>query len=93
MAIAYPAQYGARINGTLIAATFIATVNNLKPISTVVFNSSTSPTIQFSLDGGTTYYPAVTPTGTETGQIYYVLSFPVTNIKFTGAIGDTWSIL
>jgi len=46
-----------------------------------------------SLDGGTTYYAAVTPTGTETSQIYYVLNFPVTTVKFTGAVADTYSIL
>jgi len=93
MATAYPATYGARISGTLTAAAAAIAVNNLKPISTIVFNSTTSPTIQLSLDGGTTYYPAVTPTGTESGQIYYVLNFPVTNIKFNGAIADTWTVL
>jgi len=88
-----PTSYGSALKGTLTATTAIVAVNNLKPISTLVLTSATSPTIQLSLDGGSTYYPAVTPTGTESGQIYYVLNFPVTNIKFTGAINDTWAIL
>lgn len=87
-----PPSYGARITGTLTSASAAVAVNNLKPISTLVFNSTTSPTIQLSLDG-TIFYAAVTPTGTATGQIYYVLNFPVAAIKFTGATNDTYAIL
>jgi hypothetical protein len=87
-----PLVYGGVITGTLTGATAVVIVNNLKPISTIVFNSTTSPTIQLSLDG-TTFYPAVTPTGTKSGQIYYVLNFPVAAIQFTGATNDTYSIL
>ena len=87
-------NYGSVISGTLVAST--ATVDIPATVVqypvTVVFNSTTTPTIAFSLDG-TTFYPAVTPTGTKTGQIYYVLTFPVATIKFTGATADTYAIL
>lgn len=88
-----PLNYGSPIKGTLTATTANVAVTQLNFPSTLVMNSTSSPTIKLSLDGGTTFYPAVTPTGTETGQIYYVLNFPVTNILFTGAIGDTYAIL
>jgi hypothetical protein len=87
-------NYGSPITGTLTGATAIVSTpaSAIQYPATVVFNSTTTPTIQFSLDG-TNYYPAVTPTGTITGQIYYVLNFPVAKIKFTGAANDTYAIL
>jgi hypothetical protein len=87
-----PTAYGAPLSGTLTGSSATVSVNNLKPISTIVFNSTTTPTITLSVDG-TTFYPAVTPTGTKTGQLYYVLNFPVLAIKFTGATSDTWAII
>ena len=63
------------------------------PVSLVLNSSDAGRAIQFSFDNGATYYAAVTPTYTEAGQIVYVLTFPVTTVKFTGAIGDTYSIL
>ena len=85
-------NYGSPIHGTLTAATAIVALPNVMNPLTVVFHSTTSPTIQFSLDG-TNFYPAVTPTGSMTGQIYFVLTFPVAALKFTGAINDTYGIL
>lgn len=87
-----PIAYGAPLSGTLTSGSATINVNNLKPISTLVLNSTTSPSIQLSLDG-TNFYTAVTPTGSMTGQIYYILNFPVVSIKFNGAAADTWAIL
>lgn len=87
-----PISYGAPLKGTLAGSSATVTVNNLKPISTLVLSSTSTPNIQLSFDG-TIFYTAVTPTGTATGQIYYVLNFPVAAIKFNGAAADTWSIL
>lgn len=87
-------NFGSPITGTLTTTTATVAVPNTPLPMTVVLNSTQSGrAIQFSLDNGTTYYSAVTPTGTETAQIYYVLNFPVTNIKFTGAANDTYTIL
>jgi hypothetical protein len=87
-------NYGSPITGTLTGTTAIVAVPALVYPATIVLNSTAGGrTIQFSLDNGATFYAAVTPTGTETSQIYYVLNFPVTNIKFTGAAADTYSIL
>jgi len=87
-------NYGSPIKGTLTSTTAMVTVPNLVYPASIVLNSSAgSRAIQFSFDGGTTYYPAVTPTYTETGQIVYVLNFPVNAIQFTGAANDTYTIL
>jgi len=87
-------NYGSPITGTLTGTTATVGLPNLVYPATLVLNSAASGrAIQLSLDGGTTFYSAVTPTGTETGQIYYVLTFPVTTVKFTGAAADTYSIL
>jgi len=87
-------NYGSPITGALATTTAVVTLPNLVYPATLVLNSAAGGrAIQLSLDGGTTYYAAVTPTGSETGQIYYVLNFPVTTVKFTGAIADTYSIL
>ena len=87
-------NYGSPITGTLTGTTATVGIPNLVYPATLVLNSAAGGrTIQLSLDNGTTFYSAVTPTGTETGQIYYVLTFPVTTVKFTGAAADTYSIL
>ena len=87
-------NYGSPITGTLTSTTAVVSLPNVIYPATIVLNSAAGGrTIQFSLDNGATFYSAVTPTGTETGQIYYVLNFPVTNIKFTGAANDTYAIL
>jgi len=87
-------NYGSPITGTLLSTTAVVSVPNVVNPASVVLNSSAGGrAIQFSFDGGTTYYSAVTPTYSETGQIVYVLNFPVTTIKFTGAANDTYSIL
>ena len=87
-------NYGSPITGTLTGTTLEVLVPNLVYPATIVLNSAdASRGIQLSLDNGVTYYAKVTPTGTATGQIYYVLTFPVTKIKFTGVADDTYSIL
>jgi len=87
-------NYGSPITGTLTGTTATVAVPNVVYPATIVLNSAAGGrAIQLSLDNGATFYSAVTPTGTETSQIYYVLNFPVTTIKFTGAAADTYSIL
>ena len=87
-------NYGSPITGTLTGTTATVSVPTLVYPATIVLNSAASGrAIQLSLDNGTTFLTAVTPTGTASGQIYYVLTFPVTTIKFTGAAADTYSIL
>ena len=87
-------NYGSPITGTIVGTEAIVNIPNLVYPATIVLNSSdVSRAIQLSLDSGSTFLTAVTPTGTATGQIYYVLTFPVTQIKFTGAVNDTYSIL
>jgi len=87
-------NYGSPISGTLTSTTAVVALPNLVYPATLVLNSSAGGrTIQLSFDNGTTYYSAVTPTQSETGQIYYVLTFPCTTVKFTGAINDTYIIL
>ena len=89
-----PTNYGSPITGTLTGTTATVAVNIVQVPATLVLNSTQGGrTIQFSFDNGTTFYPAVTPTYSETAQIAYVLNFPVTTIKFTGAANDTYSIL
>ena len=87
-------NYGSPITGTLTGTTATVSLPNLVYPATLVLNSAASGrAIQLSLDSGATFLSAVTPTGTATGQIYYVLTFPITTIKFTGAAADTYSIL
>jgi len=87
-------NYGSPITGTLTGTTATVGIPNLVYPATLVLNSAASGrTIQLSLDNGVSFLAAVTPTGTATGQIYYVLNFPVTTVKFTGAAADTYSIL
>jgi len=87
-------NYGSPITGTLTGTTATVVLPNLVYPATLVLNSAAGGrAIQLSLDSGTTFLTAVTPTGTATGQIYYVLTFPVTTVKFTGAAADTYSIL
>ena len=87
-------NYGSPITGTLTGTTATVSLPNLVYPATLVLNSAASGrAIQLSLDSGATFLSAVTPTGTATGQIYYVLTFPVTTIKFTGATADTYAIL
>ena len=87
-------NYGSPITGTLTGTTATVAVPNLVYPASIVLNSAAGGrAIQFSFDSGTTFYTAVTPTYTETGQIVYVLNFPVNAIKFTGAANDTYTIL
>jgi hypothetical protein len=89
-------NYGSPITGTLTGTTATVAIPATAVVvpTTLVLNSAAAGrAIQLSLDNGTTFLTAVTPTGTATGQIYYVLNFPVTSVKFTGAANDTYSIL
>ena len=87
-------NYGSPITGTLTATTAVVPVPFNVTVASIVLNSSAGGrAIQLSFDGGVSYFAAVTPTFTATGQIVYTLSFPVTAIKFTGAISDTYAIL
>jgi hypothetical protein len=87
-------NYGSPITGTLISTTAQVTLPNAPmPASLVLNSASGSRAIQFSFDNGATFYPAVTPTYSETGQIVYVLNFPVTTVQFTGAVNDTYAII
>ena len=86
-------NYGSPITGALTATTAIVNVVGIQIPASIALNSTDgSKAIQFSFDG-TAYAAAVTPTYTPTGQIVYVLNFPVKTIKFTGAIADTYTIL
>ena len=88
-----PSNYGSPITGTLTASTAVVLVNNLQLPATLVLNSTEGgKAIALSVDG-TTFFPSITPTATKTGQLYFVLTFPVLGIQFTGAADDTYSIL
>jgi hypothetical protein len=87
-------NYGSPITGTLTGTTATVALPILSFPATLVLNSSNgSRAIQLSFDNGTTFYTAVTPTLSETGQIVYSLPYPATTVKFTGAANDTYSIL
>jgi hypothetical protein len=79
--------------GKLTGTTAVVNMPNTPvPVSVVLNSTAGGRAIQFSFDG-TTFYPAVTPTYTETSQIVFVLQFPVSTIQFTGAANDTYSII
>lgn len=85
-------NYGSPISGALTATTAVVNTVGIQIPASIALNSADSgKAIAFSFDG--THYYTATPTGSMTGQIYYVLNFPVKNIKFTGAIADTYTIL
>jgi hypothetical protein len=87
-----PKIYGAPIvSGKMVDSFEIVYVNNLKPISTLVLNSF-SGKISLSVDGNL-FYDGVTPTQEQSGQLYYVLTFPVRAIQFQGNPGDTYAII
>lgn len=85
-------NYGAPISGTLTSTTAIINFLGERTPAGIALNSTdVSAAISFSFDN--THYYTATPTGTMTGQIYYVLTFPVRSIKFTGVSGDTYNII
>jgi hypothetical protein len=86
-------NYGSPIIGNIdnTGSVVVNVSGILTPTSTLVLVSA-SGAMAFSVDGGDTYYD-ITPTGTKTGQMYFVLTFPVTNIGFSGSEGDYWAIL
>lgn len=87
-------NYGSPITGVLTATTKVVQIPDTPlPMSVVLNSADAGRAIQLSFDNGATFLPAVTPTYTATGQLVYVLTFPVTTIEFTGAINDTFNIL
>ena len=87
-------NYGSPITGTLTATTAVVNIPfNVDTASVVLNSADVSRAIQLSFDNGLSYYAAVTPTFTASGQLVYTLPFPVTTIKFTGAVDDTYAIL
>jgi len=87
-------NYGSPITGTLTGTTATVALPVLSFPATLVLNSAASGrAIQLSFDSGATFYAAVTPTLSETGQLVYALTYPATTVKFTGAANDTYSIL
>ena len=87
-------NYGSPITGTLTGTTATVALPILVYPATLVLNSAAgSRAIQLSFDSGTSFYTAVTPTLSITGQIVYVLTYPATTVKFTGVANDTYSII
>ena len=88
-------NYGSPITGTLAATTAIVALTTAVqyPVTLVLKSADGARAIQLSFDGGVSYFPAVTPTLTATGELVYALTYPATNVKFTGAVNDTYSIL
>ena len=94
-AIAGYAIAGIAVAGTGSAENaVIATVPNIpKPFSLVLNSTATDRGIQLSVDKGVSFYGPVTPTYSSTGQIVYILNFPVTNVRFNGNLNDTYAII
>ena len=87
-------NYGSPITGTLTGTTATVALPVLSFPATLVLNSANvGRAIQLSFDNGESFYTAVTPTLSETGQLIYALTYPATTVKFTGAANDTYSIL
>jgi len=87
-------NYGSPITGTLTGTTATESLALVQYPATIVLTSAAGGrTIQLSFDNGVTYFPAVTPTLSQTSQIVYALTYPATNVKFTGAAADTYIIL
>lgn len=87
-------NYGSPITGTLTGTTAtVALPNIVYPATLVLSSAAGGRAIQLSFDNGTSFFTAVTPTLTATGQIVYVLTYPATTVKFTGVANDTYSII
>ena len=90
-------NYGSTLSGTLDVSgeTVVNITVPLQSPFVVVLNSSGSPAITFNLDQGTTanYYSAPNLVTSGSDQIYSVITFPVTQLKFVGDEGDTWYIV
>lgn len=80
--------------GTLTGTTAIVKIDPTPiPATVVVKSADAGRAIQLSFDNGATYFPAVTPTLTASGELVYALNYPATHVKFTGAADDTYFIL
>lgn len=87
-------NYGSPITGTLTGTTATVALPNLVYPATLVLNSSAGGrAIQLSFDSGTSFFAAVTPTLTASGQLVFTLTYPATTVKFTGVAADTYSII
>lgn len=81
-------------NGTLTGTTAVVKIQPTPIPATVVLKSADSGrAIQLSFDDGATYFPAVAPTLSATGELVYALTYPATHVKFTGAAADEYFIL
>lgn len=80
--------------GALTATTAIVKIQPTPIPATIVLKSADSGrAIQLSFDDGATYFPAVTPTLSATGELVFALVYPATHVKFTGAVADKYFIL
>lgn len=80
--------------GTLTGTTATVKIDPTPIPATVVLKSAdSSRAIQLSFDEGATFFPAVTPTLTASGELVYALNYPATHVKFTGVANDTYFIL
>lgn len=84
-------------SGTLTSTSQVVPIpglpNNIKfPATSFLTSSDSSRKIEFSVDGGATYF---TPTydQTLTGQIVVAILSPISTVRFTGISGDKWGIL
>lgn len=63
------------------------------PATIVLKSADSGRAIQLSFDDGATYFPAVAPTLSATGELVYALTYPATHVKFTGVAADKYFIL
>ena len=80
--------------GTLASTTLDLSTTNLKtPFTISLISVDASRSIQLSVSDGAHYFAAVTPDLTDAGSIAYYTRFPVSNVKITGIVGDTYQIM
>ncbi len=61
------------------------------PATATLKSSDAGRKIELSTDGGVEFFTPTLDVTSTTMQVLYIRA-PVSHIKFTGAIGDTWSI-
>ena len=78
--------------GTMATTTHTVAVGHKTPITAQLTSTNGSRAIAFSTDGGVKFFtPAYAVTDTD--YIIAVASAPISHVKFTGAIADTWRVL
>lgn len=85
--------FGRRSNaGTLAAASETHGAASLPNPSIFTLKSSdASRAIQFSTDGGVEFFTPIYDVNSAT-MLVVATNAPLTNVKFTGAVNDTWRI-